>query len=214
MSLNQNGMNKNIPHKIGFWSASIALVLVIIYGILQVLTDMNLILGIKESLWIFCPPFLLAPFYLLVVISLHYSVGSENKIWTSIALSIATIYCGQIIILYIMQFAMPFDDILQRHLTEYNGLFDRYDFLIAIDALTYFFISLSALFLAVALRGNRWIYKALLWIAILVPILIASIFYPLFYLAGTIWVVSFTITMIEIAFFFRVNKKANLNIVL
>lgn len=214
MSLNQNGMNKIIPHKIGFWSASIAVVLVIIYGLLQVLTNMNLILGIKESLWIFCPPFLLSPFYLLVVISLHYSVGSENKIWTSIALSIAAIYCGQIIMLYIMQFAMPFDDILQRHLTAYNGLFDRYDFLIAIDALTYFFISLSALFLALALRCNRWIYKALLWIAILIPILIASIFYPLFYLAGTIWVVSFTITMIEIAFFFRVNKKANLNIVL
>lgn len=207
-------MNKNIPHKIGFWSASIAIVLVFVYGLLQILTDMNLILGVKESLWIFWPPFLLAPFYLLVVISLHYSVGKENKIWTSIALSIATIYCGQIVMLYIMQFAMPFEDILQRHMTSYNGLFDRYDFLIAIDAMTYFFISLSALFLAAALRGNRWIYKSLLWIAILVPILIASMFYPLFYFAGVIWIISFTMAMIEIAFFFRVSNKTNLNIVL
>jgi hypothetical protein len=207
-------MNKNITHKIGFWSASIAIVLVFVYGLLQLLIGMNLILGIKESLWIFWPPFLLAPFYLLVVISLHYSVGNENKIWTSIALSIATIYCGQIVMLYIMQFAMPFEDILQRHLPSYNGLFDRYDFLIAIDVMTYFFISLSALFLAAALRGNNWIYKALLWIAILVPILIASIFYPLFYFAGVIWIVSFTMAMIEIAFFFRVSKKTDLNIVL
>lgn len=207
-------MIKSMPHKIGFWSASITIVLVFVYGLLQALTDMNLIPGIKESLWIFWPPFLLAPIYLLVVISLHYSVGRENKIWTSIALSLATVYCGQIVMLYIMQFAMPFEDILQRHHTFYSGLFDRYDFLIAIDALTYFFISLSALFLAVALRGNRWIYQALLWISILVPILIASIFYPLFYFAGIIWIISFMMAMIEIAFFFSVSNKANLNIVL
>lgn len=207
-------MNKNIPHKIGFWSAAVAIALVFVYGLLQALTDMNFISGIKESLLIFWPPLLLAPIFLLIVVSLHYSVGRENKIWTLIALCIATIYCSQIVMLYIMQFAMPFEDMLQGNLGSYNGLFDRYDFLIAIDALTYFFISLSALFLAVALRGNRWIYQALLWIVILVPILIFSFFYPLFYFAGVIWIISFTMAMIEIAFFFRVSTKANLNIVL
>lgn len=206
-------MNNNLPHRIGFWSAVVAIALVFFYGLFQALTDMKAIPGIKESLWIFLPPLLLAPTFLLVVISLHYSVGRENKIWTSIALSIATVYCGQIFFLYVMQFAMPFEDLQERPLAAYNGLFDRYDFLIAIDALTYFFISLSALFLAVALKGNRWIYRALLWIAILVPILLLSFFYPLFYIAGVIWIISFTMAMIEISFFFRISTKTNLNII-
>ena len=206
-------MNNNIPHKIGFWASITAILLVFIYGLLQALTDMNIIPGVKESLLIFLPPLLLAPIFLLIVVSLHYSVGRENKIWTSIALSIATIYCGQIVMLYIMQFAMPFEDIHQRRFIPYNGLFDRYDFLIAIDALTYFFISLSALFLAVSLRGNMWIYRALLWISILVPILLVSFVYPLFYFAGVIWIISFTMAMIEISFFFKVSTKANLNII-
>lgn len=207
-------MYKNLPHRMGFWSAISALALVFIYSLLQVLMDMNFIIGINESLWILLPPLLLAPIFLLLVVSLHYSVGNENKIWTIIALSIAIIYCGQIVSLYIMQFAMPFEDLQQRHFVMYNGLFDRYDFLIAIDALTCFFISLSALFLAVALKGNMWIYRALLWVTILVPVLLLSFFYPLFYFAGVIWIISFTMAMIEISFFFRVNTKTNLNITL
>jgi hypothetical protein len=206
-------MNKNISHKIGFWSALTAMALVFAYSLLQALTDMNLIPGIKESLWIFLPPLLVAPTFLLVVVSLHYSVGRENKIWTSIALSLTTIYCGQIIMLYIMQFAMPFEDLKLKYFFHYEGLFDKHDFLKAIDALTYFFIGISALFLAVALKGNMWIYRALLWISILVPILLFAFVYPLFYFAGVIWIISFTMAMIEISFFFKVSAKANLNIV-
>jgi hypothetical protein len=207
-------MTKNIPHRLGFWSALVSIALVFIYGLLQALADMNLLPSVTESFLIFLPPLLLAPIFLILVMSLHYSVGNENKIWTAIALAIAGIYCGQIITFYIMQFAMPFEDMQQRHFTSYNGLFDRYDFLMAIDALTYFFISVSALFLAVALKGNMWIYRALLWISILVPILVLSFFYPLFYFAGVIWIISFTMAMIEISFFFRVSTKTNLNIVL
>jgi hypothetical protein len=207
-------MSKIISHIVGFWSTLTALLLVFFYGLLEVITETNLITGIKDSIWLFLPPFFLAPIFLMIVISLHHSVGRENKIWTSIALSIATIYCGQIVMLYIMEFALPFEDIQQKNLFFYDGLFDRYGFLMGIDALTYFFTSLSALFLAVALRGNMWIYRALLWVAILVPILILTVFYPLFYFAGVFWFISFMIAMIEIAFFFRVSNKANLNAVL
>lgn len=204
-------MNKNAPHIMGFWSAMVSIMLVFVYGMLQALTDMNLIPGIREAIWLFLPPLFLPPIFLLLVASLHYSVGKENKIWTSIALSIATVYCGQIAMLYVMQFAMPFDGIQQRHFSFYNGLFDRYDFLLAIDALTYFFVSLAALFLAIALRGNMWIYRTLIWISILVPILLGSFFYPLFYFAGIIWIISFTMAMVEISYFFRVATKSNLN---
>jgi hypothetical protein len=110
-----------------------------------------------------------------------------------------------------MQFAMPFEDMSERRFLLYEGLFDRYDFLMAIDALTYFFISLAALCLAVALRGNLWIYRMFLWISILVPILLCSFFYPLFYFAGLIWVISFTMAMVEISYYFRVTTKSNLN---
>lgn len=206
-------MNKNIPHIIGFWSAIVSMVLVLAYSLLQALTNMNFLTGIKESLWFFLPLLLLAPFFMLVVLSLHYSVSKENKIWTSISLTITTLYCGQIITLYIMQFAMLFEDLQQRHFTFYGGLFDRDDFLLVIDALTYFFISLSALFLAIALKGNMWIYRALLWIAVLVPILLLSFFYPLLYFAGSIWIISFIMAMIQISFFFRVSNKPNLNII-
>ncbi len=206
-------MNKNTTRILGFWAAIIAIVVIFIYATLQLLTDLRLISGVRESIFLFLPPLFLAPIYLLMVLCLHYSVEIENKIWSALGLIFASLYCGQIIMLYILQFALPFKGIEQGHSLLYNGFLNPYDFLVTVDVLTYFFTSLSALFLAIALKDNVWVYRSLLWLGILVPIVLFSLIYPLVYFAGVFWIVSFTIAMLQIAFFFRiVKKKSNQNI--
>jgi hypothetical protein len=204
-------MKTNLTHKIGFWSAIVAIGLVLVYILLHLLTDIHLIHGIKESILIFLPHLLLAPTFLLIVICLHYSVRKENKIWTSIAISLTSVYCAQIVMLYLIQFILLFNDLPQKQLAFNKGLFDSNSFLLTIDALTYFFISLSSLFLAIALKGNRWIFRPLIWNGLLVLLLFLSIFYPLFYFVGAIWIISFIMAMIEISFFFRISYKTNLD---
>ena len=173
------------------------------YGLLQALLGMNFVTGIKESIWVFLPPLLLAPIFMLIVLSSHYSVDKENKIWTSIAVSISTVYCGQIFLFYMMQFALPFEDIKIRHFKPYQGLFNRDDFLMAMDALTYFFIGLATFFLAIGFKDNKVLSRTLGWIALLLPIMLLSFFYPIIYFAGIVWYISFMIGMLQMSYFFR-----------
>lgn len=196
-------MNNINSYRVGFWSAIMALFLVFVYSSLQALLGMNMVSNIKESIWIFVPPLVLAPTFMVVVLSSHYSVSKENKIWTSIGVSISTVYCGLIFLFYLMQFALPFEEVKIRHFKPYEGLFDRDDFLMAMDALTYFFIGLATLFLALAFKNNKILSRSLIWIAILVPFVLLSFFYPIIYFVGIVWYISFMMGMLQISFFFR-----------
>jgi len=76
----------------------------------------------------------------------------------------------------------------------------------SVDCLGYFFMSFSTFFAAFAFRNNnrnKWLYRGLLWNGLLMPILVLAFFYPAFYYAGAVWMITFPLSMINAVKYFQ-----------
>ena len=136
---------------------------------------------------------------------LHYLAPPDLKIWTAIAWSFAILYCLCATIVYFTQLTVVLPAQLKGKIDSGNPLiFESKTFLMAVDCLGYFFMSLSTLFAAIAFKTiNKWLYRGLLWNGLLVPVLVLAFFYPVFYYAGSIWMITFPLAMINVAKLFR-----------
>lgn len=84
-------------------------------------------------------------------------------------------------------------------------LFEPKTFLLAVDCLGYFFMSLSTFFAAFAFKDQKtkWLYRGLLYNGLLMPILVLAFFFPAFYYVGALWMLTFPLAMINAAKLFR-----------
>ena len=81
----------------------------------------------------------------------------------------------------------------------------------AVDCLGYFFMSFSTLFTAFAFqKESKWLYRGLLYNGSLLPVLILAFFYPVFYYAGAIWMITFPLAMINAAKIFKNRTQSSL----
>jgi hypothetical protein len=197
---------KNV-RTIGYWSAWSAAFLACGYSLAQLLSTAGILPHPKDLFWLFLPSLFLAPAFLITMICLHYMVKVEQKIWTATGIAFATAYMVCITIVYFSQLTVIIPLLLQSAIDETHILaFVRKSFLMAIDCLGYFFMSISMLFAAFAFRSETsqwWLYRSLLWTGLLLPVLILAFFYPFFYYLGAIWMVLFPMAMINAARFFR-----------
>src|SRR5688500_17880442 len=99
-------MQMHSVYKIGKTSAILAAVFAIIYSIFQLLAVFNIIPHPQELFWLFLPSLLLAPSFLILIISLHYSATPERRIFTAIGISFATIYTVFVVIVYFTQLSV------------------------------------------------------------------------------------------------------------
>jgi hypothetical protein len=200
-------MNTVSINKIGFWSAGMSLFFALGYSIPQVLSAMKIISHPQDLFWLFLPSLFLAPAFLIVMICLNFSVVSRLKIWTAIARDFAVIYCTLVTLVYFSQLAVVLPQQYKGTLDEkYVLLFEPKTFLTAVDCLGYFFMSFSTFFAAFAFRKIKWLYRGLLWNGALMPVLVLAFFYPVFYYAGAVWMVTFPLAMINAAKFFKTSQ--------
>lgn len=190
---------------IGYYSALLSLIFAIGYAIPQILSSSGILPHPKDLFWLFLPSLFLGPAFLATMVCLHYMSG-KYKIWTALGWSFAIMYCSMVTIVYFVELTVVIPPQLRgdTHKIELL-LFDRKSFLMAIDCLGYFFMSLSTLFAAFAFRHhrNKWLYRGMLWNGLLMPILILAYFYPEFYYVGAIWIFTFPLAMINAAKYFR-----------
>ncbi|MET0392814.1 MAG: hypothetical protein ABW019_06715 [Chitinophagaceae bacterium] len=204
----------NPVRSIGIWSSILSFVFAIGYCIPELLSTAGLLPHPHNLFWLFLPSLFLAPAFLVTMLCLHYQADGELKIWTAPGAAFAIIYCAFATLTYFVQLTVvvpvqvsggPADgiDVL---------LFDRQTFLMAIDCLGYFFMSLSTFFAAFAFRRlvNKWLYRALLYNGLLMPILILAFFYPVLYYVGALWMISFPLAMVQAARLFRRNTASKL----
>ena len=197
----------NNIRSIGRWSAILATIFAIGYCITEIFSSAKLIPHPQNLYWLFAPSLFLAPAFLITMICLDHSVPVNLKIWTTIGWAFAAIYCTMITIVYFSQLTVVVPAQMQDNIGNKEVLlFDRRTFLMAVDCLGYFFMSLSTLFAAFAFRNydkNKWLYRGLLWNGLLLPVLILAFFYPVFYYAGALWMITFPLAMINAAKFFK-----------
>jgi hypothetical protein len=191
----------------GRWSAILATIFAIGYSVPQLLSVFKIIPHPQDLYWLFAPSLFLAPAFLITMICLDFSVPVNLKIWTTIGWAFAAIYCTMITIVYFTQLAVVLPAQIKGDMGNKDVLlFDRRTFLMAVDCLGYFFMSLSTLFAANAFardKKNKWLYRGLFWNGSLLPILILAFFKPSFYYAGALWMICFPVAMINAAKFFK-----------
>ena len=201
---------------IGLWSASLSLLFAIAYSIPQILSELKLIPHPQDLVWLFVPSLFLGPAFMVTMISLHYYVEEELKIWISIAVAFSILYTLCATIVYFSQLTVIIPQLLRNEIDETHILaFHTRSFLMAIDCLGYFFMSLSTLFAAFAFAGDKnhkWLYRGLLYNGLLLPVLILAFFYPVFYYVGALWMITFPIAMFHCAGLFQKNQQWNLHL--
>ena len=157
----------------------------------------------QDLFWLFLPSLFLAPVFLIAMICLHYSADNRLQLWTAIGAAFAVLYCADVTMVYFTQLTVVVPAQLKGQINEKEVLlFDRKTFLMAVDCLGYFFMSLSTFFAAFAFKKSKWLYRGLLWNGALMPVLVLAFFYPVFYYAGAVWMITFPLAMINAGKFF------------
>ncbi len=206
-------MHSSSINRMGFITAILSVIFGFCYSIAQILSTAQIIPHPQDLFWLFLPSLFLAPSFLIAIICLHYAASASLKIWTNIGVAFAVLYCTDVSMVYFTQLTVIVPAQLKGQIDEKSVLlFNPKTFLMAVDCLGYFFMSLSTLFTAFAFRKNTWLYRGLLWNGALMPVLVLAFFYPTFYYIGALWMITFPLAMINAARFFRNDSRSQLKL--
>ena len=201
---------------IGRWSALLSLFFAIAYSVPQIFSELKLIPHPQDLVWLFLPSLFLAPAFLVTMICIHFFVDEDVKIWTAIATAFSILYTICATIVYFTQLTVIIPQLLRNEINETHVLaFHTKSFLMAIDCMGYFFMSISTVFAAFAFykdKNNKWLYRGLLYNGLLLPVLILAFFYPVFYYIGALWMVTFPVAIIQVANLFKKDQELSLHL--
>lgn len=146
-------MMKNNVYLLGIISSSIAIVMTSTFLFALILGFWFVEISNIIS-YITC--FILAPAFVIMTISLHYTNPSEKKIWSLIGVAFSIIYAIFILLTYYTQLALAFNppnvsiDILK--LLDYQ---EPNSWMFVVDMLGYGFLTLSTLFTGFMFSGDK-----------------------------------------------------------
>jgi hypothetical protein len=202
---------------LGLWSAILASVFSLIYVVGQLAEWFGLLgsgggpenpstaLGLVVLL---TPSLLLAPAFLVLMVSVHHAVADDRKIWTHAAVAFATIYAALVSLNYFVQLTLVVPHLMRGDVESVRFLlFTPFDsFIYSVDILGYSFMSLATLFAAFAFTGRgleRMARRFLVANGLLIPFIALQIYYhPLIYIAA-LWAITFPSATITLALHFR-----------
>ncbi|MGB5456115.1 MAG: hypothetical protein WBO18_09115 [Gammaproteobacteria bacterium] len=201
----------------GFYSAILATVFSISYIVAQFAEWAGLLgsRGGPESAstplglaLLLTPSLLLAPSFLVLVVSIHQLASPERKIWSHAAVAFATAYTVLISLVYYVQLTLVAPR-LARGQTEGIEvfLFVPFDsFLYAIDILGYSYMSVATLFAAMVFTGKgleRVVRGFLIANGLLLPFLALQMYVHSLIWVAALWAVTFPGSTWSLAILFR-----------
>lgn len=191
--------------RIGFWAAILSLVFGLGYVVAQFLSWLKIIIYPNDLFWLFLPSLFLAPAFLVTMICLHYKAPGGLRIWSAIGIAFAIVYCGFATLTYFTQLGSMVPGIVSGEIRDTHPLiFKPRSFTMSIDCLGYFFMCLSTLFTAFAFRETyKPLYAWMLFNGVLIILFIPAYFNPFLYYIGSVWAISFSLSMIYAARFMR-----------
>ena len=194
---NVNSTEKGLVYKTGFWSATIATVLVVVAGVTATasIQPFATIIG-----------FLLTSSFLVVMACIHSYASNDRKIFSLIGLSFAIVYATLISTNYFIQLTYV------RQSTFDASMFDMSNpqsMMWVIEVLGYFFMGLSTLFAAPVFKSGKteslvkWLFAANGILGILTPVAYAMNV-PLRILLGglIVWDIVMPLATASIAYLF------------
>jgi len=146
--------NKLLVFQLGFWSATIATLLLVLSGVTATasIQPLGTIMG-----------FLLTPTFLVVMACIHCYAPSDKKVFSLVGLSFAIIYATMISINYFIQLTFVRQSSFD---VEIFAMDNPQSMMWVIEVLGYFFMGLSTLFVAPIFKSGklesliRWLFVA------------------------------------------------------
>ncbi|SRR5579872_6185262 len=203
--------------QIGFWSAVLSTSFSIAYAVAQLGEWLGL-LGSKGGpgsastllglIVLLTPSLLLAPSFVVLMVSIHQVASPAEKIWSHIAVVFASLYATLVSLVYFVQLTFVVPRIAHGRTQGIEQfLFVPFDSLLySVDLLGYSFMSLATLFAAKVFtsRGlERIVRLFLIANGLLLPfIALQTYFRPLIWVAS-LWAVTFPGSAGSLAVLFR-----------
>ena len=198
-------------HKIGFWSALIACISTLAYGIVQGLQVINILSYPLDEILIYSTSLCIVVPFLLTMVALHVVTVDDKQFWSLSALIFTVIYAVFVTANYVVQLAtvIPMtvngdsETITILKQTPHSLFWD-------FDAIGYICMGLATLF-AVPLFDStgfqRWVKYSLSAHALVTPLIVMVYFYPIFsarlLLIGAPWAITAPLFMLFIALYFK-----------
>jgi hypothetical protein len=140
--------------RLGFWSAALAAVFSMLFtvgvfvgGILP--RPWDVVIPIGASL-------LLAPSFVVMMVSVHYAAPDEKKIWSHIGITFAVLYAALVSVVYVTWLFVVEPHVLRGEANQVALLiFAPGSFLQMVDGLGYTFMGVATFFAAQVFAGTR-----------------------------------------------------------
>jgi hypothetical protein len=144
----------NDAHRLGYWSALLTVVWVLLFTLSLVIG----LMGPSTAMFSYLVCLLLAPSFVVMMAGIHYQAPAEKRIWSHLGLTFAEIYAVLIVIVYYVQLTAVRNGSAEalRPFTYAPGTV-----WFALDMLGYVFMCLATWFAAPVFNGadrlSRWI---------------------------------------------------------
>ena len=208
---------------LGFWSAVLATVFSITYGVGQIAEWAGLLgsaggpdsastpLGLVVLL---TPSLLLGPSFLVLTVSIHYAAAPERRVWSHAAIAFATAYAVLVCTVYFVQLTLIAPRLTEGRLERVEPfLFIPYDsYLYAVDILGYSLMSVATLFASRVFTGgglSRIARFCLTANGLLIPFIALQMYVHWLIWIAALWAVTFPGSTWSLALLFRRARVEN-----
>jgi hypothetical protein len=142
--------------RLGFWSA----VLTVVFTMLFLVGSILGMMGLLPLPWDIVIPIgaslLLAPSFVVMMVSVHYAAPDEKKIWSHLGIAFAILYAALISIVYVIWLFVVEPHVLRGQANQVALLlFTPGSFLQMVDGLGYTFMGVALCFAAPVFAGKR-----------------------------------------------------------
>ena len=201
--------------RLGFWSAVLTAMFTILFLVGFIVVTMGLLPPPWDIVLAIGASLLLAPSFVVMMVSVHYAAPDEKKIWSHIGIAFAVLYAALISIVYVTWLFVVEPHVLRGQANQVTLLiFAPGSFVQMVDGLGYTFMGIATLFAAPVFARKRlenWIR----WLCLLngpgaLMVFLAYIFYGLLGLSllysglvGIWWEFIFPPLAILLAVYFR-----------
>jgi hypothetical protein len=202
--------------RLGYWSALLCTLFSLTYIVLQLFEWFGMLgsaggpesastpLGIALLL---TPSLLLGSAFLVLMVSLHYTVAAERRVFTHAGIAFGTLYAVLTGMVYFTQLTLVGPRLARGEIAGMEMfVFVPYDsFFYAVDILGYTFMSAATLIAAFALTGGgaaQWSRRFMIANGLIIPFLVFQMYWHWLIWIAAAWAVTFPGATISLSRYF------------
>ena len=198
--------------RLGFWSAVLTAVFTVLFLIGYIVVAMGLLPPPWDIVLAIGASLLLAPSFVVLMVSVHYAAPFEKQIWSHIGIAFALLYAALVSIVYVTWLFVVEPHVLRGQANQVALLiFAPGSFLQMVDGLGYTFMGVALFFAAPVFTGKR-LDKWIRWLCLLSgPGAVLAFLSYVFYippLGGAEWVITPAVAILLAVYFRRAGNTA------